>query len=97
MKKQIIALGLGVTLVSATAGAAVDGDTARSHFATATPANALVHQLDPIALETTRAGLGPLVLALGIASVDLALAGFFWGVYVPNYTTQDPSFDTQIN
>jgi len=97
MKKQMIALGLGATLVSATASAAVDGGGKGSPMGMNAPENALVHQLDPIELETTRAGLGPLVLALGIASVDLALAGFFWGVYVPNYTTQDPSFDTQIH
>ena len=27
---------------------------------------------------------------LGIAAVDLALMGFYWGVYVPSYASQDP-------
>ena len=31
-----------------------------------------IEELDPIAMESTRGGLAPLALALGIAGVDLA-------------------------
>lgn len=36
-------------------------------------------------LQETDGRLAPLALALAITGVDLALAGFFWGVYVPQY------------
>ena len=36
-------------------------------------------------LEDATGRIAPLYLALSIAGVDLALMGFFWGVYVPNY------------
>ena len=51
-----------------------------------------INELDPIAMESTRGGLGPLAIALGIAGVDLALMGFFWGVYVPYYAPHDPGY-----
>ena len=57
----------------------------------------LPRQLDPIEVETTRAGLGPLALVLGIASFDLALMGVYWGVYVPNYGNQKAAFNTNIH
>lgn len=57
----------------------------------------LPRQLDPVELETTRAGLGPLALVLGLSSLDLALIGVYWGVYVPNYTPTEPAFDTNID
>ena len=49
------------------------------------------HPVDPIEAETLRAGFGPLALALGITSVDLALMGMYWGVYVPSYANQEPA------
>jgi len=51
-----------------------------------------INELDPIAMESTRGGLAPLAIALGIAGVDLALMGFFWGVYVPYYAPYDPGY-----
>ncbi|MEQ9462439.1 MAG: hypothetical protein RJQ10_02165 [Haliea sp.] len=36
-------------------------------------------------LESATGRIAPLYLALSIAGVDLALMGFFWGVYVPHY------------
>jgi hypothetical protein len=36
-------------------------------------------------MQETDGRLAPLALALAITGVDLALAGFFWGVYVPYY------------
>ena len=54
-----------------------------------------INELDPIAMESTRGGLGPLAIALGIAGVDLALMGFFWGVYVPYYAPSEPGYYTE--
>ena len=52
-------------------------------------------ELDPIAMESTRGGLAPLALALGIAGVDLALMSFYWGIYVPNYAPSSPHYYTE--
>jgi len=41
--------------------------------------------LDEQVLQETDGRMAPLALALAITGVDLALAGFFWGVYVPHY------------
>ena len=30
---------------------------------------------------------------VGVATLDLALAGFYWGVYVPNYAPESPAFE----
>ena len=54
-----------------------------------------MNELDPFAMESTRGGLGPLAIALGIAGVDLALMGFFWGVYVPYYAPSEPGYYTE--
>ena len=43
--------------------------------------------LEEDVLQETDGRMAPLALALAIAGVDLALAGFFWGVYVPNYSS----------
>ena len=44
------------------------------------PQGAITQQiLDPIELESTRGGMVPLAIALGVASFDLALMGFYWG------------------
>jgi hypothetical protein len=52
------------------------------------------HQpLDVVQMETLRGGLAPLGIALGIAGLDLALMGFYWGVYVPYYAPQEPAYD----
>lgn len=56
------------------------------------PQNQLL-ALDPVQLETLRGGLAPLGVALGIAGLDMALMGFYWGVYVPYYAPQGPSYD----
>lgn len=101
LMKKVTATVLGaVMVVSSTVAAAAStgvpvGDAHTMHFQPATASS--VHMLDPIELETTRAGIAaPLALALGIASFDLALAGFFWGVYVPNYAPRNPSFYTEV-
>jgi len=56
-----------------------------------------VHRLDLVEQNSTRAGIAPLAFALGVASIDLALMGIYYGVYVPYYTSQDPSFNYNIN
>lgn len=46
-------------------------------------------------MASTRGRFAPLMgVVLGIAAVDFALMGFYWGVYVPNYATQDSSFNS---
>jgi len=44
-------------------------------------------------LEATQVRGRLLPLVLGIATFDLTLATFYWGVYVPYYADQEPSFD----
>jgi len=56
------------------------------------PQNQLL-ALDPVQLETLRGGFAPLGVALGIAGLDMALMGFYWGVYVPYYAPQEPNYD----
>ncbi len=54
-----------------------------------------INDLDPLAMESTRGGIAPLAIALGVAGVDLALMGFFWGVYLPYYAPSGPSSYTE--
>jgi hypothetical protein len=56
------------------------------------PQNQLL-ALDPVQLETLRGGFAPLGVALGIAGLDMALMGFYWGVYVPYYAEQEPNYN----
>ena len=44
-------------------------------------------------LEATQVRGRLLPLVLGIATFDLTLATFYWGVYVPYYADHEPSFD----
>lgn len=55
-----------------------------------------IEHLDAITMERQRGGLAPLVLALGIASFDLALMGVYWGIYLPYYAPQGPSFNKNL-
>jgi len=42
-------------------------------------------------MASTRGRFAPLMgVVLGIAATDLALMGFYWGVYVPRYAAQEP-------
>ena len=44
-------------------------------------------------MASTRGRFAPLMgVVLGIAAVDIALMGFYWGVYVPRYAQQDSSY-----
>jgi len=69
---------------------------ARDYFAGASPSVGNVQLIDPLELEHIRGGFAPIALALGFASFDLALMGFFWGIYIPNYAPTGPSFDPQL-
>ncbi len=55
-----------------------------------------IEHLDAITMESQRGGFAPLALALGIASFDLALMGVYWGIYLPYYAPQGPSFNTNL-
>ncbi len=44
-------------------------------------------------MASTRGRFAPLLgVVLGIAGVDIALMGFYWGVYVPRYAEQTGSY-----
>ncbi len=93
MKKlSAIAAGLALaTLVSqpVMAGAAPAGAHGpawvSSAFGGVSPLTSGAEVLTDAELESATGRVAPLYLALSIAGVDLALMGFFWGVYVPNY------------
>ena len=91
-------LGVLFMLASATASAATDAAinvTSPSDRNLAFSYDMPIEELDPIAMESTRGGLGPLALALGIAGVDLALMSFYWGIYVPHYAPSRPHYYTE--
>lgn len=96
MKTTFESLGLALLLVGATAAMAepMHADSHRDSRSTLVY-DMPIQELDPIVMESTRGGLGPMALALGIASVDLALMGFYWGVYVPYYAPTTPHFYTE--
>lgn len=53
--------------------------------------------LDETELSETRGALAPMLgLVMGIAALDVTLAGFYWGVYVPYYAKQGPSFNYNL-
>ncbi len=44
-------------------------------------------------MASTRGRFAPLMgVVLGVAAVDIALMGFYWGVYVPRYASQGSSY-----
>ena len=44
-------------------------------------------------MASTRGRFAPLMgVVLGITATDIALMGFYWGVYVPKYAKQDSSY-----
>jgi hypothetical protein len=87
MKTTFEFLGILLMLASATASAATDAAT---NVATPSDRNLAfiydmpIEELDPIAMESTRGGLGPLALALGIAGVDLAFDELLLGYLCPS-------------
>jgi len=102
MRKWIFATGLIGALVlqgtATTAAAATDNASPRHGTGIA----ALQWSQSPFTdarstavsfLEATQVRGRLLPLVLGIATFDLTLATFYWGVYVPYYADKEPSFD----
>ena len=44
-------------------------------------------------LEATQVRGRVLPFVIGIAAIDIALASFYWGVYVPHYANYEPAFE----
>ena len=44
-------------------------------------------------LEATQVRGRVLPFVIGVAAIDIALASFYWGVYVPHYANYAPAFD----
>jgi hypothetical protein len=43
-------------------------------------------------LEATQVRGRVLPFVIGVAAIDIALASFYWGVYVPHYANYGPAF-----
>jgi hypothetical protein len=44
-------------------------------------------------MASTRGRFAPLMgVVLGVAAVDIALMGFYWGVYIPRYVNQESNY-----
>jgi len=92
-----LALPLFVSAViaqPALAGAEVGGpgaDTVAAAFGGSDEMPTLLAVMGDAEMASTRGRFAPLMgVVLGIAATDLALMGFYWGVYVPRYAEQDP-------
>ena len=101
MKKWIFATGLmgALVLQGAAASAAVPTDIVAthraSHIGTLQWARAPLPDERSSAvsfLEAAQLRGRLLPLVLGIATIDLTLATFYWGVYVPYYAEKEPSY-----
>ena len=44
-------------------------------------------------LEATQVRGRVLPFVIGVAAIDIALASFYWGVYVPHYANYEPAFE----
>lgn len=102
MRKWIFATGLIGALVlqgtATTAAAATDNASPRHGTGIAALQWSQSPFLDARStavsfLEATQVRGRLLPLVLGIATFDLTLATFYWGVYVPYYADKEPSFD----
>ena len=84
-RKHIGAVALSIAM-SGSAMAAPAGEPAwvGDAFGGVTPST--VAALSGADMATTRGRFAPMVVYIGaVAGLDLALAGFFWGVYLPAY------------
>lgn len=101
MRKWIFATGLmgALVLQGAAASAAVPTDTVATHrashigtlqWARAPLPDERASAVSFLEAAQLRGRLLPLVL--GIATIDLTLATFYWGVYVPYYAEKEPSY-----
>ena len=102
MRKWIFATGLmgALVLQSNAASAALPTDTVTDNYplraATMQWTQAPLPDERSVAvsfLEAAQLRGRLLPLVLGIATLDLALATFYWGVYVPYYADKEPAYD----
>ena len=74
-------------LVASAAPTSVDnGAWANSAFGGVSSMPSGAEMLTGAELESSTGRLAPLVLTFAIAGFDVALMGFYWGVYVPYYS-----------
>ena len=103
MKKWIVTTLTGATLASVVSfGAQASNQLSLSGLDQQTIASVFdvdhidgtgITVLDETALSETRGAFAPMLgLVMGVAGLDVTLAGFYWGVYVPYYAKQGPSF-----
>lgn len=98
MKSAVTGLAIAALTASSMVSAAPAAVTAEAYLKPAgVQTAASVQVMDALELETTRAGFAPLAVALGIAGFDIALMGFFYGVYVPYYAEQEASYQFNID
>ncbi len=71
---------------SAAPPAVEDGAWVSSAFGGVSPMAAGAEMLTDAELENARGRLAPLALTFAIAGFDVALMGFYWGIYVPYYS-----------
>jgi hypothetical protein len=72
-------------VASAAPTAAVEGAWVNSAFSGVSPLGAGAEMLTAAELENSTGRIAPLALTFAIAGFDVALMGFYWGIYVPYY------------
>lgn len=78
-----LAVAMGQPLGAAAAPGAAGSDWLAASFADSA-ALEQAHPLDEAAMADSRGQMAPLIgVVAGIAGLDLALMGFYWGYYVP--------------
>ncbi len=102
MKKCILALAMGSTLaITAGFANADNGNPLAEADSTHARDAALQWRQSPLPDATSRAVSvleaaqvrgRVLPFVIGVAAIDIALASFYWGVYVPEYAGQEPAF-----
>ena len=55
-----------------------------------------IYILDEMTAWQLRGRFAPLPFVMGVASLDLALTGLFWGVYVPYYSEEEGPATDQV-
>jgi hypothetical protein len=73
-------------VASASSPGAEDNAWAKSAFGGASSMPSGAEMLSGAELEDATGRLAPLALTFAIAGFDVALMGFYWGVYVPYYS-----------
>ena len=97
MRKWIFALGLCGAVSAPFTQAASPLSLPRFSLETATARGAPAplpdeqsHALSFLEASQLRGRVLPFIV--GVATLDLALAGFYWGVYVPHYAEPSPAY-----